>query len=240
MDERSVRDVMETAFREYGLPDAMRTDNGEPFASTGIGGLSQLSVGWVKLGIRPERIPRGKPQHNGRHERMHRSLKEATAMPPASNLRMQQRAFDQFQEEYNQQRPHEALKMSTPSEYYRVSRRSYPSRLAEPEYGNGWEIRRVRECGRMRWWSESIFVGRALTGESIGLEPVDDGVWRVWFYGYPVGRFDERKRKIGKLEPLPQRIGIIEAEGAPQGAHETPAHTPPRDAPPETPGPLSL
>jgi hypothetical protein len=171
---------------------------------------------------------------------MHRSLKEATAMPPASNLRMQQRAFDQFQEEYNQQRPHEALKMSTPSEYYRVSRRSYPSRLAEPEYGNGWEIRRVRECGRMRWWSESIFVGRALTGESIGLEPVDDGVWRVWFYGYPVGRFDERKRKIGKLEPLPQRIGIIEAEGAPQGAHETPAHTPPRDAPPETPGPLSL
>ena len=238
MDERSVWDVMDAAFREYGVPEAMRTDNGEPFASTGIGGLSRLSVWWVKLGIRPERIPRGKPQHNGRHERMHRSLKEATAMPPAANLRLQQRAFDEFQEEYNQQRPHEGLEMKTPAEFYQASSRAYPSRLAEPEYGNGWEVRRVRECGTMRWWSHSIFVGRALVGEPIGLQPLGDGVWRVWFYGYPVGLFDERKRKIGKLDQLPQQA-VIEAGGAPQGAHEAPPHTPPGDEPPET-GPLSL
>jgi transposase InsO family protein len=201
IDERSVRDVMEAAFREYGLPDAMRNDNGEPFASTGVGGLSRLAVWWVKLGIRPERIPRGKPQHNGRHERMHRSLKAATARPPARSLRAQQQAFDEFREEYNQQRPHEALQMKTPAEFYRVSARPYPSRLAEPEYPSEWEIRRVRECGTMRWWSSSVFVGRALTDESIGLEPLNDGIWRVWFFRYPLGLFDERKGKIGKLEP---------------------------------------
>lgn len=204
MQEPSVRAVMDAAFREYGLADAMRTDNGEPFASVGVAGLSRLSVWWIKLGIRPERIPPGKPQHNGRHERMHRSLKQATARPAAANLRAQQNAFDRFRQEYNWERPHEALQMKTPGEVYVSSCRPYPSRLAEPEYGNGWEIRRVRECGTMRWWSSSIFVGRALAGESIGLEPVADGVWRVWFFGHPLGLFDERKKNIGKLENLVQ------------------------------------
>jgi transposase InsO family protein len=203
LDERSVRGVMEAAFREYGLPEAMRTDNGEPFASTGVGGLSRLSVWWVKLGIRPERIPRGKPQHNGRHERMHRSLKESTARPPAGNLREQQRAFDSFREEYNQQRPHEGLQMKTLAEFYQASCRSYPSRLAEPEYANGWEVRRVGKSGLIRWWSDYVFVGRALQRESIGLEPMQDDLWRVWFFDYPIGLFDERKRKIGKLPSPP-------------------------------------
>src|SRR5262249_21293720 len=155
------RDVMEAAFRQYGLPEAIRTDNGEPFASVGIGGFSRLSVWWVKLGIKPERIPPGKPQHNGRHERMHRTLKAATARPPAANLRTQQQAFDAFREEYNEQRPHQALQMSIPGDFYQPSCRAYPSRFAEPEYANGWEIRQVRECGRIRWWSDAIFVGKA-------------------------------------------------------------------------------
>jgi putative transposase len=199
INTQGVRAVMEAAFREYGLPQAMRTDNGEPFASVGLAGLSALSVWWIKLGIRPERIPPGKPQHNGRHERMHRSLKQATARPPAANLRAQQRAFDQFRQEYNQQRPHQALQMQTPADFYVVSSRSYPSRLAEPEYHDEWEVRRVRECGRIRWWSENVFVGRALAGEPVGLEPIDDGRWRVWFFDYPLGIFDERKGRIHTL-----------------------------------------
>jgi putative transposase len=237
LDARSVRDVMEALFREFGLPEGMLHDNGEPFASPGIGGLSVLSVWWVKLGIKPERIPPGKPQYNGKHERMHRSLKAATATPPAANLRLQQRSFDAFREEYNFQRPHEALQMKTPAEFYRASCRPYPSRLAEPEYGNGWEVRRVRECGRMRWWSNNVFVGRALSGEVIGLEPVNDGLWRVWFYAYPLGLFDERKGKITKSGNAP---GTPPAGSAPEGAHEALPHTSPGGKPPETPGPLPL
>jgi hypothetical protein len=205
IDTRSVKAVMEAAFREYGLPGAMRTDNGEPFASVGLAGLSVLSVWWIKLGIRPERIPPGKPQHNGRHERMHRSLKQATAQPPAANLRAQQQAFDRFRREYNEQRPHAALQMKTPGELYVPSGRSYPSRMAEPEYPDDWEVRGVRECGRMRWWSANVFVSKTLAGEPIGLEPVDDGQWRVWFFDYPLGIFDERKGIIRKLPGNPAR-----------------------------------
>jgi hypothetical protein len=190
---------MEAAFREFGLPNAMRTDNGEPFASTGLAGLSTLSVWWIKLGIRPERIPRGKPQHNGRHERMHRTLKQATACPPAGDLRAQQQAFDRFRQEYNWERPHAALEMKTPGDFYVASAKPYPSRLAEPEYPDDWEVRRVRECGTMRWWSSSVFVGRALTSETVGLEPIEDGCWRVWFFDHALGIFDERSKKIKKL-----------------------------------------
>jgi transposase InsO family protein len=237
-DERSVRDVMEAAFRQHGLPEAMRTDNGEPFASTGVGGLSRLSVWWVKLGIRPERIPRGRPQHNGRHERMHRTLKAATARPPQSNLRLQQQAFDDFQEEYNEQRPHEALQMKSPCDLYRPSNRGYPSRLAEPEYGNGWEVRQVRSCGTIKWWGRGVFVGKALEGELVGLEPQEEGFWRIWFFHYPIAVMDERRLKIEKLPmPAAQRDG---GGGAPEGAHEALPHTPPGDKPPETPSPLSL
>lgn len=204
MDERGVRGVMEAAFREYGLPEAMRTDNGEPFASVGLAGLSRVSLWWIKLGIRPERIPPGKPQHNGSHERMHRSLKQAVANPPAGNLRAQQQAFDRFREEYNQERPHEALEMKTPAELYVPSPRIYPSRLATPEYSEQWEMRIIGPCGTMRWNGDKIFVGKVLAGELIGLEPVEDGSWRVWFFGYPVGIFEERQRKVRKLKVLPE------------------------------------
>jgi transposase InsO family protein len=195
-----VRGVMEAAFREYGLPVAIRSDNGEPFASVGLAGLSALSVWWIKLRIQPERIPPGKPQYNGRHERMHRSLKQATARPPAANLRAQQYAFDKFRREYNEQRPHEALGMKTPADFYEVSPRPYPSRLREPEYGDDWQIRRVMECGRVRWWNGKLFVGKAFAGEYIGFEPLHEELWRVWFYEYPLGIVEGRRRKIEKLK----------------------------------------
>jgi transposase InsO family protein len=201
--EASVQGVMEAAFREFGLPEAIRTDNGEPFASVGIGGLSRLSVWWIKLGIRPERIRPGKPQQNGRHERMHRSLKQATAQPPAANLRRQQEAFDRFRQEYNWERPHQALQMKTPAELYLPNGRRYPARLGEPAYSEEWEVRGVGACGTIRWWKARIFVGKVLAGEAIGLEPVDDGQWKLWFFGHPLGILDERKGVVRKLDDKP-------------------------------------
>lgn len=199
MDEQRVRGVMEAAFRQYGLPGAIRSDNGEPFAGVGIAGLSRLSVWWLKLGIEPERIPPGEPQKNGRHERMHRTLKEATARPPQLNLRAQQKAFDRFRREYNEERPHEALDMRTPAELFVVSERSYPSRLQQPEYDAEWQVRSVGPCGTMRWNNAKIFVGSVLAGERIGLEPIGDGEWKLWFFGLPLGIFDERRGRIRKL-----------------------------------------
>ena len=145
------RPIFEAAFREYGLPERLRTDNGAPFGSNGDSGLTGLSVWWIKLGIRPERIEPGKPEQNGRHERMHRTLKEATAAPPAANRRRQQECFDVFRREYNQQRPHEALGQVAPASVYRPSVRCYPERLGEPEYPDPWECRRVSPGGQFRW-----------------------------------------------------------------------------------------
>lgn len=207
--EREVRGVMEACFRENGLPDGIRSDNGEPFASVGIGGLSRLSVWWIELGIEPERIRPGKPQQNGRHERMHRTLKEATANPPAVNLRMQQKTFDRFRQEYNWERPHEALEMQTPGEVYVVSAKQYPSRITTPEYGSEWAVRAVGPCGTMRWGQRKPFVGGALAGKWLGLEPIADGQWRVWFRHYPFAILDERRCK---LRELPQRVEVVEKE----------------------------
>ena len=143
-----VRPIFEAAFREHGLPEAMRTDNGPPFASVGLGGLSRLSVWWIRLGIRPEWIEPGHPEQNGRHERMHRTLAAETTRPAARNRRAQQRVFDRFVREYNEERPHEALGQRPPAEQYRRSVRPYPSRLAEVEYDDEWTTRAVRGAGR--------------------------------------------------------------------------------------------
>jgi hypothetical protein len=198
-----VRGVMQAGFRENGLPDAILSDNGEPFGSSGLGGLSNLSVWWIQLGIRPERITPGKPQQNGRHERMHRTLKEATAQPPAANLRAQQEVFDRFRQEYNWERPHQALGMKTPGQVYVPSNRSYPSRLREPEYMGEWTVRAVGPCGTMKWQGEKIFVSKVLAGQVIGLEPIADGEWKLWYFDYPLGLWDERTTRIRKL-PRPK------------------------------------
>ncbi len=194
--------LFEATFREYGLPERIRIDNGAPFASVGIGGLSELSVWWIKLGIRPERIEPGKPAQNGRHERMHRTLKQATAQPPRANLREQQKAFDEFRQEYNYERPHEALEGKTPSECYQDSLRPYQSRIRPVQYPASFAVRQVSEGGQIRWNTAYVFVGRALSGEPIGLEPMADGKWRVWFSFYELGEFDESKLVIrAKAQP---------------------------------------
>lgn len=188
--------LFEATFREYGLPEGIRIDNGAPFASVGIGGLSELSIWWIKLGIRPERIQPGKPAQNGRHERMHRTLKQETAQPPRANLREQQKAFDAFRQEYNQERPHQALEGKTPADYYQDSQRPYNSRIRPVEYPAGFEVRLVGESGQIRWNGAYVFVGRALSGEPIGLELVDEGKWLVWFSFCKLGVFDEEELLI--------------------------------------------
>jgi transposase InsO family protein len=206
LDEKYARALFETAFREYGLPQVIRTDNGAPFASVALAGLSALAVWWIKLGIWPERIDRGKPQQNGRHERMHRTLRESTAAPPSRSLRRQQKAFDAFRQEYNHERPHQALEMKTPAEFYQPSGRSYPYRVKSPEYSSGLIVRGVGDCGRIRWNGERVFLTKTLAHEPIGLEQVADGIWKLWFGNYPIGWLDEHTLQATDLDRPPKRL----------------------------------
>ncbi len=195
-DTMYVMPLFEAAFREYGVPEFIRIDNGPPFASVGLGGLTQLSVWWIKQGIRPERIEPGKPAQNGRHERMHRTMKQETAQPPRANLREQQKAFDLFRHEYNYERPHQALQGRTPADCYETSPRAYRSRPRAVSYPSDYEVRYVSDGGHLRWNGAKVFVGRALIGEPIGFQPVCDKNWRLWFSFYELGVFDEEKLLI--------------------------------------------
>ncbi len=182
-DGEAVRRAFEAIFAAFGLPAAIRTDNGPPFATAGPGGLSRLAAWWLKLGIRHERIAPGHPEQNGRHERMHLTLKQATAMPPATTLRAQQRAFDRFRAEYNQERPHEALGDQVPAACYEPSPRALPA----PPWGRDlayppeFETVRVRKDGRVAWNGRSVLLSAALRHERVGLEWGGDTGWAVWF-----------------------------------------------------------
>ena len=198
-DGAHVRPLMAATFREYGLPQVMRSDNGPPFATLAVHGLSSLAVWWIQLGICPERIEPRHPEQNGRHERMHKTLKQETASPPRRTMRAQQRAFDHFQREYNEERPHQGLELKTPAECYDASPRPYPSRIEQPEYPAEFEVRRVAK-GEIRWRVRRVFVGNGLNGERIGLEQIGDGLWRAWYSFYELGRLDERKGRL--LPPL--------------------------------------
>jgi putative transposase len=191
-----VQPLMEMIFREYGLPWAIRSDNGSPFASVGLGGLSQLSVWWLRLGVRLERIAPGHPEQNGRHERLHRTLKEAVLRPPERDGRRQQAAFDGFREEYNQDRPHEALNQQPPASVYEPSRRDFPARLLEPEYPDDWLKRGVRSNGEIRWHGEKIHLSQALIGQWVGLEPEGEGRWAIHFMTEKLGYLEERRGKL--------------------------------------------
>jgi len=193
--------VLDAAFREHGLPFAIRSDNGPPFAGAGAGGLSRLAVKWIRLGIRLERTDPGSPQQNGRHERMHGTLKADTAKPPAETLAAQQRRFDRFRQEYNEVRPHEALGQETPASRYRPSPRPYPERIEEPVYDAEHAVRRVRSNGEIRWGGELIFVSETLVGEPVGIAETDSGDWIVRFADYPVGMIDRRTRKLRPFAP---------------------------------------
>ena len=212
----TVRGILEATFREFGLPSAIRTDNGTPFASRGIFGLSRLSVWFLKLGIVPERIEPGKPQQNGRHERMHLTLKTETAKPPKRTLRSQQRCFDRFREEFNFVRPHEALAFRCPAEVYCYSPRPYPERLEPVEYPSGLSVRMVQKRGEFYWLRHRVFLGEAFGYERIGLEPVDGRYWFVYFTDVVIGVFDSHRYVVLTLDAA-VRLGI-EPPGGPDPA----------------------
>ena len=185
-----VRLVLEQTFREYGLPRAIRTDNGPPFASVGLGGLSSLAVWWVKLGILPERIEPGHPEQNGRLERLHRTLKAETATPPQPTWPRQQRAFQTFRSNYNEERPHEALGQQPPTRRYRPSMRPYPTRVGSPEYEAGTTVRRVRTNGEIKWQGQMVYLSEALCGEPVGLTSQDDRFWTIRYGPLQIGLLD--------------------------------------------------
>ena len=187
-------------FREVGLPEAIRSDNGAPFASTGIHGLCELNVWWMKLGIVHQRIRPSSPQENGQHERMHWDLKRETTRPPAANLRGQQRKFDRFQRCYNEERPHDGIDGDLPCERWKPSPRPYPEKIVAPEYPRHLEVRRVSAAGTFRLKAKQPFLSNALADEYVGLEEVGDGLWNIVYYQTLLGRIDERTGRITGVE----------------------------------------
>ena len=192
------RRVLERAFREYGLPRVIRTDNGPPFAGVGLGSLSPLSAWWVKLGIIPERIEPGHPEQNGRLERFHRTLKAETATPPEATPGRQQRAFDRLRYSYNNERPHETLGQIPPATLYTPSMRSYPSRISSPEYGTEAIVRRVRGNGQIKWKGELVYLSDSLRGEPVGLVQQNERTWSIQFGPLLIGVLDDPTRRVDK------------------------------------------
>lgn len=193
---QEVRAAMERLFRDVGLPEAIQTDNGEPFASAGLSGLTRLNVWWMRLGIRHQRIRRGHPGQNGAHERMHRELKAETTRPPSASLASQQRRFDGFLGSYNQERPHEGIGQRVPASLWAASPRRYPRRLPHPDYPGHFEVRRVRTSGEIKFHGRRLFLSEPLIGEFVGLEPIDDGLWSIVFCTTLLARFAERTWRI--------------------------------------------
>jgi transposase InsO family protein len=202
-DDAHVRPVFERTFREYGLPLAIRTDNGPPFASVGAGGLTPLSVWWIKLGIVPERIEPGHPEQNGRHERMHGTLKQATMRPPAATPPAQQDRCDAFRIEYNTIRPHQALGQVPPATLYVPSPRPHPVRVEDPHYPETAAVRRVRSNGQIKWGGALLFVSEALIGELVAITEHEDG-WLLSFGPIPLGLVNPSRPSLDRL-PVPSR-----------------------------------
>lgn len=193
---KPVRNHFEQVFLEYGLPEAILTDNGVPFAGNGLRRLSRLSVWWIRLGIRPLLIQPGHPEQNGRHERYHRTLKQETARPPAADRFSQQQVFDRFRHIYNQERPHQHLQGQTPAEVYRESKRSYPSQLPALEYPGHYEVRRVDANGSIKLHGQKIFLSEVLQHHPVGLEEIHDGLWSIYLGEVLLGRWNETESRI--------------------------------------------
>lgn len=195
-----VKHEFEQLFKENGLPLRIRTDNGVPFASQSVGGISRLSMWWIRLGILPERIEPGKPQQNGRHERMHRTLKMAAILPPGRTSAHQQEMFDRFCREYNEERPHESLNQQPPASQYRPSTRQMPLKLPDLGYPGHYRVAHVSSNGLVYCFGDILYVGHVLTGERVGMDEIDDGVWDVYFGPVRLGCFnlrDQIKNKYG-------------------------------------------
>lgn len=190
--------IFKAAFREYGVPRAILSDNGSPFASASFSGLTPLSAWWLRLGITLMRIEPGHPEQNGRLERLHKTLKRETTEPPGGNLGAQQRRFNRFRDEFNNERPHEALNNATPSSCYVPSPRAYPETLPSPTYEPHVEVRRLNPNGEVHFKGYRFTISKALRHDDIAFAPVDDGVWRVLFYRHQLGTFDERSGVVAR------------------------------------------
>ena len=193
-----VQPWFEWVFREFGLPEAIRTDNGTPFASLALGGLSQLSKWWIKLGIKPERIQPGKPAQNGRHERMHRTLKEA--VPPQKDLLTQQSCYDPFLREFNDQRSHESLGRKPPATVHYVSSRSYPVKLPEVQYEPGVTVRHVRRRGEIKWRGQLIYLTHVLANEPVGLKLIAEDKWEVRYSFHLLGVLEGKNKRLTTMK----------------------------------------
>ena len=207
-DTDHVWPILDAALREHGLPVALRSDNGPPFASTGAGGLSRFSVLAIKAGVRPERIAPAKPQQNGRHERLHLTLKQETASPPAPDLRRQIERFRDFQRVYNFERPHAALDHDTPAEHYRPAARAWDGVLREPPCPDDAERRRVRRSGEIKWKGSLIYINQALAGEAVALIQHDEGLWQVRYGPIELGLVDHRGERLQR--PKHKARGLVD------------------------------
>jgi transposase InsO family protein len=206
-DTAHVWPVLDATFREFGLPRRLRSDNGSPFASRGAGGLSKLSVKVIKAGVVPERIAPGKPQQNGRLERLHLTLLQDTANPPARSLREQLERLRAFQRLYNQERPHQALGNDTPAEHYAVSPRRFDGVLREPNYGPDHSVRRVRHNGEIRWRGNTVYINEALIGEPVGLIEAEDG-WQAYYGPIELGVIPHGADRLRK--PKRAACGLVD------------------------------
>jgi len=207
-DAEHVWPVLDAAFREFGLPHRLRSDNGPPFASCGAGGLSKLSVKVIKAGVMPERIAPGKPQQNGRLERLHLTLLQDTAKPPARSLRQQLERLQLFQHVYNEERPHEALGNDTPAEHYVASPRRFDGILHEPQYDSDRTVRRVRPNGEIRWRGKEIYISAALVGEPVAIAEQENGDWSIIYGPIDLGTVAQAGNRLRK--PKPERRGPVD------------------------------
>lgn len=206
-----VEAAMRALFERCGLPKAIRSDNGPPFASGGPGGLTRLTLGWLKAGIALERIEPGKPQQNGRHERFHLTLKQETSRPPAASPAEQQERFDAFCRSYNSERPHEALGQKTPAGLWRASPRRYPSQPLEPWYDAHFAVRKVRSSGEIKWAGRSYFISETLVAENVGIGETIDGDWLVRYGRIDLGILDCKRKRLVRF--FPPRSGRKKAYG---------------------------
>jgi transposase InsO family protein len=223
-DTTHVWPILDAAFREYGLPLRLRSDNGPPFATTGAGGLSRLAVMAIKAGVLPERIAPGQPQQNARHERLQLTLLQDTADPPAATLRAQQQRFREYLPVYNEQRPHAALGNRTPAELYALSPRSWDGVLRSPGYADC-EVRQVRVKGEIKWRGGRVYVTEALAGEPVGLAETGDGRWAVRYGPILLGFIDHRGDRLRRpaRDAAPRADGLVDnAARCPQGPQPPP------------------
>jgi len=220
-DTDHVWPVLDAAFREFGLPHYMRSDNGSPFASRGAGGLSRLSVKLIKAGVTPERIAPGKPQQNGRHERMHLTLLQDVANPPARTMREQLKRLHGFQRLYNEERPHQSLDNATPADRYQASSRRFDGVLREPEYPNDQAVRAVRHNGEIKWLGHTIYISEALIGEPVGLAEHQDG-WTVSYGPIVLGMIAHCDDQLRRPKRKAKGCGLEDnAARCPQGPQPT-------------------